>query len=66
MSIESDALWPLRGGPWRMGGYVSAGFDVFQGDEAHDGDDTSVDPRLPVHDTPLGRPVPERIFSRST
>lgn len=36
MSLEGDALWTLRGGPWRMGGYVSAGFDVFQGDEAHD------------------------------
>ena len=36
MSIESDVLYPLRGGPWRIGGYVSAGFDVFQGDEAHD------------------------------
>ena len=36
MSVESDVLYPLRGGPWRIGGYVSAGFDVFQGDEAHD------------------------------
>lgn len=34
MSIESDALWTLRGGPWRVGGYVSAGVDVFEGDDA--------------------------------
>ena len=66
MSIESDALWTLRGGPWRMGGYVSAGFDVFQGDEARgEFGDTLKAENLTTSHLLLGfkvAPAPERGF----
>jgi hypothetical protein len=33
LGVDSSFLWPIKRGPWWMGGYVSLGFDHFQGDE---------------------------------